>query len=139
MPLAFIIPTACYLKLSKVKWCSPTKIVALLVMLFGLMVLVIGTVLAIMEVSCFVLNLHKLMPPPLLLQAVESYSNKPEPYKQPYYCPGSNLNATCCQLFNTTSNFTLHIPLCNCRRLCPDPDLLPSLSEDFCVNFTIPD
>ena len=51
MPLAFIIPTACYLKLSDKKWRSFPKLIAIVVMVFGILVMAIGTVLAIIEVS----------------------------------------------------------------------------------------
>ncbi len=51
VPLAFIIPTACYLKLSNKKWLSVSKLVAMAVMVFGILVMVIGTVLAVIEVS----------------------------------------------------------------------------------------
>ncbi len=50
IPLAFILPTASYLKLSKRRWCSRSKIVALVVMVIGITVMIIGTVQAIIEV-----------------------------------------------------------------------------------------
>ncbi len=50
IPLAFILPTASYLKLSKRRWCSRSKIVALVVMVIGVAVMIIGTVQAIVEV-----------------------------------------------------------------------------------------
>jgi len=50
VPLAFIIPTACFLKLSQKKWYSPAKLVAIAVMVIGILVMAIGTVLAVIEV-----------------------------------------------------------------------------------------
>ena len=114
VPLAFIIPTACFLKLSKEKWCSVSKIVALLVMLFGILVMVIGTVLAVLE-------------------AVESYVHDAVAYEPPYCIePGAYHNSTCCQLFQVTNNFSSSVDLCDCTRLCPDASLLPILSDDYC-------
>ena len=51
IPLAFILPTASYLKLSKTKWCSRGKLVALAVLILGVIVMFIGTGLAIKKVS----------------------------------------------------------------------------------------
>ena len=51
IPLAFILPTASYLKLSKTKWFSRGKLVALSVLIFGVVVMFIGTALAIKLVS----------------------------------------------------------------------------------------
>lgn len=112
IPLAFIIPTACYLKLSKEKWCSMSKIVALLVMLLGVLVMAIGTVLAVLE-------------------AVQSYIHHATEY-QPQYCPEPDHNTTCCELFHVTNDFSSSVPLCDCTKLCPDPELLPILSSNYC-------
>ena len=119
MPLAFIIPTACFLKLSKDKWLSAPKIIAFLVMLFGIAVMLIGTVLAVME-------------------AVQSYLQHAEQYN-PHYCPDPNAhhNITCCQLFRATNNFSSSVAICDCTKFCPDADLFPTLSEGYC-NETIP-
>ena len=51
IPLAFILPTASYLKLSKTKWCSRGKLVALAVLILGVIVMFIGTGLAVKKVS----------------------------------------------------------------------------------------
>lgn len=51
IPLAFILPTASYLKLSKTKWCSRGKLVTLAVLILGVIVMFIGTGLAIKKVS----------------------------------------------------------------------------------------
>lgn len=51
-----MIPPACYMKLSDTKWYSWSKIVALIVMVFGILIMVIGTVLTILEVRTYVYN-----------------------------------------------------------------------------------
>ena len=50
VPLAFILPTASYLKLSKTPWFSRGKIAAVLVVLFGLIVMMLGTIQATIQV-----------------------------------------------------------------------------------------
>ena len=51
IPLAFILPTASYLKLSTTKWYSRGKLIALSVLILGVIVMFIGTGLAIKKVS----------------------------------------------------------------------------------------
>ncbi len=120
VPLAFIIPTACFLKLSKDKWCSVPKIVALLVMLLGIFVMTVGTVLAVLE-------------------TVWSYLRHAEQYK-PHYCADSDAyyNITCCRLLQATNNFSTSITLCDCTKFCPDAELFPILSGNYC-NLTDPE
>ena len=52
VPLAFILPTASYLKLSKTPWLSRGKIAAVLVVIFGLIVMMLGTIQATIQVQC---------------------------------------------------------------------------------------
>ncbi len=51
VPLAFILPTASYIKLSGRRWYSRDKILAFIVMVFGVMTMLIGTGLAVADVS----------------------------------------------------------------------------------------
>jgi len=52
IPLAFILPTASFLKLSKRgRWYSRERVIAFLVLIFGVIVMFIGTSLAIVRVS----------------------------------------------------------------------------------------
>ncbi|XP_065840377.1 putative sodium-coupled neutral amino acid transporter 11 isoform X2 [Oscarella lobularis] len=49
-PLAFILPAACYLKLAEGKIVSKKKIWALLLLIFGFIVMIIGTVMSILSI-----------------------------------------------------------------------------------------
>ncbi|XP_064405359.1 putative sodium-coupled neutral amino acid transporter 11 [Halichondria panicea] len=114
IPLAFIFPTASFLKLSTDKWYSRSKIVALVVMVIGVLVMIIGTIQAIIAV-------------------VESYSDPTE--FDPGYCLMATNTAadTCCSLYNATEGFTLNFDLCHCKQLCTNQTILEQLSEGYCT------
>ncbi|XP_072468281.1 putative sodium-coupled neutral amino acid transporter 11 isoform X2 [Notamacropus eugenii] len=48
-PLIFIIPAACYLKLSEERWIHPDKIMASVMLLNGVVVMVVGFVMAVLH------------------------------------------------------------------------------------------
>ncbi|XP_036601364.1 putative sodium-coupled neutral amino acid transporter 11 isoform X2 [Trichosurus vulpecula] len=48
-PLIFIIPSACYLKLSEERWVHPDKIMASVMLLNGVVVMVVGFVMAVLH------------------------------------------------------------------------------------------
>ncbi|XP_072330118.1 putative sodium-coupled neutral amino acid transporter 11 isoform X1 [Scyliorhinus torazame] len=48
IPLVFIIPTACYLKLSEESWCHWDSIQSFIVLITGILVMIVGFVMAIM-------------------------------------------------------------------------------------------
>lgn len=88
---AFILPTACYLRLSPSKFCSLDKLTALGVCVFGVVVMVIGTVQAI-------------------ITTVSSFTDT-SPFANPEYClNGSNL--TFCPP-NQTALYS-----CDCAQFC---------------------
>ena len=109
-PMAFILPTASYLKLTRSgrsHWYSRDRLTAWVVMVIGVIVMVIGTALSIE-------------------QAVKSFSHTET--SRLAYCPdpGSAHQslATCCSLINSTRNFSLHVPLCDCSSLCHNITIL---------------
>ncbi|XP_027721883.1 putative sodium-coupled neutral amino acid transporter 11 isoform X3 [Vombatus ursinus] len=48
-PLIFVIPSACYLKLSEERWIHPDKILASVMLLNGVIVMVVGFVMAVLH------------------------------------------------------------------------------------------
>ena len=66
-------------------------------------------------------------------QAVDSYSRSERYNATDHYCPGDPMNNTCCRLYNSTVNFTITVPLCDCTGFCADSSLL---ELDTCNNST---
>lgn len=114
VPLAYILPTASYLKLSKTPWLSRGKVASMLVVVFGLVVMFLGTIQA-------------------TFQAVQSYS-KQEEYDTPYCHDPSSLDS-CCDLLQATSNFTLSLSLCSCGQFCSN--FTAALTADSCSNQSV--
>ena len=51
VPLVYILPPACYLKLSKQPWSSRGKIISVLLVILGVFVMVLGTIQTSIQVS----------------------------------------------------------------------------------------
>ncbi|CAI8049375.1 Putative sodium-coupled neutral amino acid transporter 11 [Geodia barretti] len=111
-PMAFILPTASYLRLTRggrSHWYSRDRLIAWAVMVFGVIVMVIGTALSIE-------------------QAVQSFSHRGT--SRLAYCPDTSSAhqslSTCCSLIDSTVNLTLHVPLCDCSSFCHNSSILTS-------------